>query len=106
MTETAAAPAPAAVADAVARFLADTAVGRSAETVKTYRAALNRFADFLATLAPPPLTVAELTADHPIDFVRWRMNWFSGKSLGSLQAAAAPRASRPRRRPRRFRSSS
>jgi site-specific recombinase XerD len=78
-------------AEAVDRFLADTAVGRSGETVKTYRAALNRFADFLATREPPPTLVAELTADHAIEFVRWLSRGSAVRTTVQLYSTAVTR---------------
>jgi site-specific recombinase XerD len=75
--------APASVPDAVAttivaaigRYLDDLAVARSGETVKTYRVALGRFVEFLGARAPDasavPTTTEQLTADQPVDFVRW-----------------------------------
>jgi site-specific recombinase XerD len=76
---------------AVARFLADLAVARSGETVKTYRAGLNRFAEFLSTLAPAPATVGELTADHPVDFVRWLAVPTAQRATVQLYATAVAR---------------
>jgi site-specific recombinase XerD len=77
------------VASAVARYLEDLAVARSAETVKTYRVALGRFAEFLATLAPPPTTVADLSIEQPVDFVRWLAREGVGRATVQLYATAA-----------------
>jgi site-specific recombinase XerD len=77
------------VASAVDRYLADLAVARSAETVKTYRVALGRFLEFLATLAPPPTTIAELTTEQPVDFVRWLARADVVRSTIQLYATAA-----------------
>lgn len=89
---TAAAPVvsePLAVAAAVERYLDDLAVARSAETVKTYRVALGRFREFLATLAPVPTTADELTTEQPVDFVRWLARGGVVRSTLQLYATAA-----------------
>jgi site-specific recombinase XerD len=67
--------ATASLAAAIRRYLDDLAVARSGETVKTYRVALGRFVEFLGARAPDesavPTMIEQLTADQPVDFVRW-----------------------------------
>ena len=89
MLATAHAAAPMSVAAAIDRYLDDLAVARSAETVKTYRVALGRFAEFLATLRPAPAAVDALTADQPVDFVRWLAKSDVVRSTVQLYATAA-----------------
>jgi site-specific recombinase XerD len=83
--------APTTLEAAVARFLGDLAVARSRETVKTYRAGLHRFAEFLSTLNPAPAAVGELTADHPVDFVRWLAGPTAQRATVQLYATAVAR---------------
>jgi site-specific recombinase XerD len=80
---------PSTVASAVERYLDDLAVARSGETVKTYRVALGRFLEFLATLAPAPTMLADLTIEHPVDFVRWLARADVLRSTVQLYATAA-----------------
>jgi site-specific recombinase XerD len=80
---------PPTVASAVDRYLEDLAVARSGETVKTYRVALGRFQDFLATLAPAPPTIAGLTIEQPVDFVRWLARADVVRTTVQLYATAA-----------------
>jgi integrase/recombinase XerC len=56
---------------AVARFLADLSVAKSAATGATYASALRRFTEFLDGQKARPTTIAELTEEHPIGFARW-----------------------------------
>src|SRR5687768_17561092 len=57
--------------DAVARFLADLSVAKSAATGATYASALRRFAEFLDGQEPRPAAIDELTEEHPVGFARW-----------------------------------
>ena len=70
------------VDEAIRRFLAELAIGRSERTVRTYATALHRFREYLATLPlPSPVPVASLGVDEAINFVEWLVNEHFGGEI-------------------------
>ena len=61
------------IEEAIARFLRDLSIGQAERTVRTYATAMNHLREFLSQSALDPATtsVAELTPDHALDWVRW-----------------------------------
>ena len=58
---------------AIAMFLDELKIGRSAKTVETYHSPLSHFRRYLEVEKLPPATtpVAVLSADHAVEFTRW-----------------------------------
>jgi integrase/recombinase XerC len=97
------------LAEALNRYYGDLEIGKSPASVRTYRAALGRFTEFMSTTPGPRrspgtsgeddtvavlrMPVSMLTTEHPVEFLRWliKANALTPKSTLATYTTAVTR---------------